>query len=84
MHFFVFHKGKPYASNHPFHLHGNSFRVVAMEKLNDSTTREEVELLRDRDMIQRNLLNPPVKDTVTVPDGGYTVIRFYTSNPGKN
>lgn len=24
----------------------------------------------------------PIKDTVTVPDGGYTVIRFVANNPG--
>lgn len=27
-------------------------------------------------------MNPPVKDTVTVPDGGYTIIRFEAYNPG--
>ena len=29
-----------------------------------------------------NLLNPPVKDTVTVPAGGYVIIRFPADNPG--
>ncbi len=29
-----------------------------------------------------NLLNPPVKDTVTVPAGAYVVIRFPADNPG--
>lgn len=32
--------------------------------------------------IQRKLKGAPVKDTVTVPDGGYTVIRFVANNPG--
>ena len=30
-----------------------------------------------------NLINPPVKDTITVPPGGYVVIRFKADNPGK-
>ena len=32
--------------------------------------------------IKRNLLNPPIKDTVIVPDGGFTIIRFLANNPG--
>lgn len=34
-------------------------------------------------MIKRNFDNPPTKDTVTVPDGGYTIIRFFATNPGE-
>lgn len=33
-------------------------------------------------LLKRNLDRPPVKDTVTVPDGGYTILRFEASNPG--
>eukprot|EP00105_Crassostrea_gigas_P026981 XP_011448154.1 PREDICTED: laccase-11 [Crassostrea gigas] len=29
-----------------------------------------------------NLQNPPLKDTVVVPRGGYVVLRFYLDNPG--
>ncbi|XP_077977301.1 uncharacterized protein LOC144432878 [Glandiceps talaboti] len=29
-----------------------------------------------------NLVNPPMKDTVIVPVGGYTIIRFKADNPG--
>ena len=32
--------------------------------------------------IRRNLESPPVKDTVGVPDGGFTIIRFLADNPG--
>ena len=34
-----------------------------------------------RGKIWRNLKNPPVKDTVGVPDGGFTIIRFLADNP---
>ena len=33
-------------------------------------------------LLKRNLVRPPVKDTVTVPDGGYTIVRFEAYNPG--
>ena len=32
--------------------------------------------------ISRNLRQPPKKDTVMVPDAGYTIIRFKADNPG--
>ena len=32
--------------------------------------------------IKRNLINPPMKDTVSVPDAGFTLIRFLANNPG--
>lgn len=79
---FTSYLGVPYESNHPFHLHGYSFRVVAMDKLNQSTTLDEVLALNKTNQIHRNLKNPPLKDTITVPDGGFTIIRFYTANPG--
>jgi L-ascorbate oxidase len=33
-------------------------------------------------LLKRNLLKAPLKDTVTVPVGGYTIIRFRANNPG--
>ena len=30
-----------------------------------------------------NVVNPPIKDTVIVPWGGYVVIRILADNPGK-
>lgn len=74
--------GLIYDSNHPFHLHGHSFRVLTIDKLGNFTTVDEVKKLDEEGKIKRNLYNPPLKDTVTVPDGGYTIVRFYTHNPG--
>ena len=31
-----------------------------------------------------NIRNPPIKDTVNVPWGGYVVVRIIADNPGKN
>lgn len=69
-------------ANHPFHLHGFKFRVVAMGKLNTSTTLEEVKALDRQGKINRTRSGAPYKDTVTVPDGGYVVLRFRADNPG--
>lgn len=42
----------------------------------------QVQRLDDAGQILRRLNGAPVKDTVTVPDGGYTIIRFVANNPG--
>lgn len=64
------------------HLHGYSFRVIAMEKLGLSTSLEEVMEMDKAGNITRNLQAAPLKDTVIVPDGGYTILRFEANNPG--
>jgi len=75
--------GVPYDANHPFHLHGYQFRVVAMERIGYNITAAEVKELDRQGLIRRKLKRAPLKDTVTVPDGGYTIVRFYANNPGK-
>lgn len=54
-----------------------------MERLGKNATVAEVKERDAQGLITRNLKNPPLKDTVTVPDGGYTVVRFIANNPGK-
>ncbi|CAK9821202.1 LCC4 [Anthophora plagiata] len=75
-------EGFAYDANHPFHLHGYQFRVIAMERVGENVTTEQVKALDKSGTIRRNLDRAPLKDTVTVPDGGYTVVRFYANNPG--
>ncbi|XP_071124881.1 uncharacterized protein [Mytilus edulis] len=75
-------EGHTYDANHPMHLHGNYFRVVGMDRLGSTTTLEEVKKLDDLGLLQRNLTKRAAKDTVTVPDGGYTIVRFHATNPG--
>jgi FtsP/CotA-like multicopper oxidase with cupredoxin domain len=75
-------KGYAYDANHPFHLHGHSFRVVAMERVGSQVNVSDIRKMDLDGQIQRNLKDAPLKDTVTVPDGGFTIIRFKTSNPG--
>lgn len=54
-----------------------------MEKIGKNTTVAEVKELDRQNLIHRKLKRAPLKDTVTVPDGGYTIVRFYTDNPGE-
>ncbi|XP_070537860.1 uncharacterized protein [Ptychodera flava] len=78
----VIDEGVTFNSNHPMHIHGHSFRVVAMEKLGVSTSLEEVKALDEAGGIYRKLHRAVKKDTVTIPDGGFSIIRFYADNPG--
>ncbi|XP_037773206.1 laccase-2-like [Penaeus monodon] len=72
--------------NHPIHLHGHHFWVVGMDRPNDvvgaAITRDEVIELDRTGQLLRNFYHPVRKDTVTIPDGGYTVVRFIADNPG--
>lgn len=42
----------------------------------------QIQRLDDAGLMKRRLHGAPIKDTVTVPDGGYTIIRFVANNPG--
>ncbi|KAL9880339.1 multicopper oxidase 1 isoform 1-T2 [Glossina fuscipes fuscipes] len=75
-------EGFTYDANHPFHLHGNAFRVIGLERLGKNVTIEHVKKLEGLGLLKRNMMEPPIKDTVTVPDGGYTILRFAAYNPG--
>ncbi|CAG9122108.1 unnamed protein product [Plutella xylostella] len=78
----IIDEGNTYDANHPFHLHGYAFRVVGMRRLGSSTSAEEVKAYDAAGLLKRNLIDAPLKDTVTIPDGGYTVVRFKADNPG--
>lgn len=76
-------EGYRYDANHPFHLHGQGFRVVAMERIKPSGIKvEEIQELDRQGQIVRRLKGAPMKDTITVPDGGFTIVRFVADNPG--
>ena len=83
---------------HPIHMHGHNFAVLAMGYPTYNTTtgrhlsdNEDIEcntLLcskpawREGRAPTLNLVDPPVKDVLIIPAGGYAVIRFRTDNPG--
>jgi hypothetical protein len=71
-------------SGHVFHLHGYSFYVVGVTQLDEPTALTRIQELDNRDsLLSRNLVNPVLKDTVTVPSNGLSVLRFKADNPGK-
>lgn len=63
-------------------MHGASFAVLGIEKLKTSLNVLEVIDLDMQGKLLRNFENPPVKDTITAPSGGYTIVRFVADNPG--
>ncbi|KAH7652625.1 Laccase protein [Dioscorea alata] len=60
------------AESHPMHLHGYSFYVVGRGFGNFD---------KKRDPAAYNLVNPPHKNTVSVPRNGWVAIRFKANNP---
>ncbi|KAJ3378274.1 hypothetical protein HDU84_007702 [Entophlyctis sp. JEL0112] len=60
------------AMQHPFHLHGHTFFVLAAGK---ASSISEIPTAF-------NMINPMQRDTITVSAYGYAVIRFVADNPG--
>ncbi|XP_038045804.1 laccase-3-like [Patiria miniata] len=65
---------------HPMHLHGQQFKVVAMDKIEGATVDMVRELVNNGSIVRNN--NGPRKDVTIVPNGGYTIFQFQGWNPG--
>ncbi|XP_015897098.3 laccase-7-like [Ziziphus jujuba] len=59
--------------NHPIHLHGFNFHVLAQGFGNYDAVNDPKKF---------NLVNPQARNTIAVPVGGWAVIRFRANNPG--
>uniref|UniRef100_A0A2N9IRH0 Laccase n=1 Tax=Fagus sylvatica TaxID=28930 RepID=A0A2N9IRH0_FAGSY len=59
--------------NHPIHLHGFNFHVLAQGFGNYDSVNDQEKF---------NLINPQARNTIAVPVGGWAVIRFQANNPG--
>ncbi|KAK1437122.1 hypothetical protein QVD17_02907 [Tagetes erecta] len=59
--------------NHPMHLHGFNFYVLAQGFGNYDPANDPNKF---------NLINPQERNTLGVPVGGWAVIRFQANNPG--
>ncbi|KAI9153474.1 hypothetical protein LWI28_011880 [Acer negundo] len=59
--------------SHLFHLHGYNFFVVGSGICNFDPKKDPAKL---------NLVDPPERNAVGVPKGGWTAIRFRADNPG--
>lgn len=81
---------------HPIHLHGHDFALLAQSKDpwdDDNTTETKYprrgakhELTPDKLNCNNtffNCDNPPRRDSVLLPAGGFIIIAFKADNPGK-
>ncbi|XP_010104683.2 laccase-4 [Morus notabilis] len=59
--------------NHPIHLHGFNFFVVGKGLGNFNPNKDQKNF---------NLVDPVERNTIGVPSGGWTAIRFKADNPG--
>ncbi|KAL2486930.1 Laccase-1 [Abeliophyllum distichum] len=59
--------------NHPIHVHGHNFFIVGRGFGNFDV---------DKDPAGYNLVDPPERNTVAVPVGGWAAIRITADNPG--
>lgn len=60
--------------NHPMHLHGYQFYVVGSGFGNFDPNRDPASF---------NLVDPPERNTIGTPPGGWVAIRFVADNPGE-
>jgi len=67
---------------HPFHLHGYFFNVIGSGSIPQEDPMTYVRQLNEEGGIERNLEDPPRKDSVQTSPGGFLLIRFYADNPG--
>ncbi|KAL5550456.1 hypothetical protein UlMin_000632 [Ulmus minor] len=59
--------------NHPFHLHGYSFHILAQGFGNFDNVRDRKKF---------NYVDPQIRHTLSLPVGGWAVITFQANNPG--
>lgn len=69
--------------DHPMHLHGYKYYVVAMGTFGPNDTIDSIKAANEQNLINKTLSQAPSKDTVNVPNYGYAIVRFRASNPGK-
>ncbi len=67
---------------HPIHIHGYHAYLVGLNKLALKLHKSEMKRRNEAGEIPKNLEDPPLKDTVQVPGGGYAIWRFKADNPG--
>ncbi|WCJ34813.1 laccase 3 [Euphorbia peplus] len=59
--------------DHPMHLHGYNFAVIGMGFGNYNPATDPAKF---------NLIDPPIRNTIGTPPGGWVAIRFVANNPG--
>lgn len=73
-----------YNQDHPIHMHGYKYYVVAMGTVGDNVSMADVQTLNEQGLLAKQLTGAPATDTITVPSAGYVVLRFRATNPGQS
>lgn len=71
--------------DHPFHLHGYEFNVFSIGSFPGNISQDDIDgvIKNHTGRLQRGeYKNPPGKDTVKIPQGGWAIVRFKATNPG--
>ncbi|PNY27652.1 Iron transport multicopper oxidase FET3 [Tolypocladium capitatum] len=68
--------------SHPIHLHGNSFHLLSSYRAEGRDGWGSYNPYESQPPSALNLVNPVVKDTVSVPRRGHVVLRLTADNPG--
>ena len=71
--------------NHPFHLHGHRFLVTKMGQHPDGipmTIDLAKSMITDTTIHATQKSVNVIKDTVSIPSKGYTILKFVADNPG--
>ncbi|KAL4714587.1 hypothetical protein ACJJTC_006633 [Scirpophaga incertulas] len=72
------------SESYTFHMHGYNMQVVSTWQSPDGKpiSKKEFQRLDKKGVIIRNTQNPPVKDTIVVPNKGYTIVRIRPERGG--
>ncbi|KAH9637876.1 hypothetical protein HF086_013362 [Spodoptera exigua] len=70
--------------SYTFHMHGYNMQVIStwQNPKDKPISKEDFQKLNKDGKILRNLQNPSVKDTITVPNKGYTIVRIKIDRGG--
>ncbi|XP_041450921.1 laccase [Drosophila obscura] len=71
-------------STHPYHIHGNSFRLVGQGVVGNIDELRNIQNLDRQGRLPRlpDHYHAVVKDSVQIPGLGYIIVRFISNNPG--
>ncbi|XP_073992965.1 uncharacterized protein isoform X2 [Rhodnius prolixus] len=78
----LFDTSKNRDQDHPIHMHGYQFHVVSEGAIGTNLTLADIKYRNENGLIPKKLENAPSKDTVSVPNNGFIVLRFVADNVG--
>ena len=68
--------------SHTFHIHGYNASILGRGTFERPISKDEIVFLDRNRQLDRNIVNPPQKDSFVVPNKGYVILRLFTNNVG--